>query len=150
MRPLPRLVRVRVRVRLGEPSPRPSPWPAPQAGALSTLPQLCVSSGILLSYVVGLVSLLRPEASWRLMLGLSLIPATLQATMHPSSPLTHPPTHRPPPTTHRPPPTPTTTIHPPPCCGHRPQAPALAPSPRPSPSPGPLQALTLLRLPDRP
>ena len=48
-------------------------------GALSTLPQLCVSSGILLSYVVGLVSLLRPEASWRLMLGLSLLPATLQA-----------------------------------------------------------------------
>lgn len=51
-----------------------------QRGALSTLPQLCVSSGILLSYLVGLGALLF-GGSWRLMLGLSLIPAAAQAAV---------------------------------------------------------------------
>ena len=49
-----------------------------QRGALSTLPQLCVSSGILLSYLVGLAALLF-GGSWRLMLGFSLLPACAQA-----------------------------------------------------------------------
>jgi SP family galactose:H+ symporter-like MFS transporter len=49
-----------------------------QRGALATLPQLCVSSGILLSYLVALGSLLL-GGSWRLMLGLSLLPALCQA-----------------------------------------------------------------------
>ena len=47
-------------------------------GALSTLPQLCVSTGILLSYLVGLAALVG-GAGWRLMLGASLVPACLQA-----------------------------------------------------------------------
>ena len=51
-----------------------------QRGKLSTLPQLCVSTGILLSYLVGLASLVLGQ-SWRLMLGLSLVPATLQAAV---------------------------------------------------------------------
>ena len=42
-------------------------------GALSTLPQLCVSTGILLSYLVGLAALVG-GAGWRLMLGASLVP----------------------------------------------------------------------------
>jgi MFS transporter, SP family, galactose:H+ symporter len=49
-----------------------------QRGALATLPQLCVSSGILLSYLVALGSLLL-GGSWRLMLGFSLLPALCQA-----------------------------------------------------------------------
>ena len=49
-----------------------------QRGALSTLPQLCVSSGILLSYLVGLGGLVLGH-SWRVMLGLSLVPALFQA-----------------------------------------------------------------------
>ena len=49
-----------------------------QRGALATLPQFCVSSGILLSYLVALASLLY-GGSWRLMLGLSLVPALAQA-----------------------------------------------------------------------
>jgi SP family galactose:H+ symporter-like MFS transporter len=49
-----------------------------QRGALSTLPQLCVSGGILLSYLVGLFALLY-GGSWRGMLGFSLVPACLQA-----------------------------------------------------------------------
>ena len=51
-----------------------------QRGALATLPQLCVSTGILLSYLVGLAALLY-GGSWRIMLGLSLLPAILQALM---------------------------------------------------------------------
>lgn len=49
-----------------------------QRGALSVLPQLCVSSGILLSYLVGLSALLF-GGSWRLMLGFSILPAIAQA-----------------------------------------------------------------------
>ena len=49
-----------------------------QRGALSTLPQLCVSSGILISYLVGLAALLF-GGSWRLMLAFSLLPALAQA-----------------------------------------------------------------------
>ena len=49
-----------------------------QRGALSTLPQLCVSSGILISYLVGLAALLL-GGSWRAMLGFSLLPACAQA-----------------------------------------------------------------------
>ncbi|KOO26479.1 monosaccharide-sensing protein 2 [Chrysochromulina tobinii] len=51
-----------------------------QRGALSTLPQLCVSSGILLSYLVGLGGLVLGH-SWRVMLGLSLVPALFQALL---------------------------------------------------------------------
>ena len=51
-----------------------------QRGKLSTLPQLCVSSGILLSYLVGLGALLLGQ-SWRLMLAISLLPAALQAVV---------------------------------------------------------------------
>ena len=50
-------------------------------GALSTLPQLCVSTGILLSYLVGLAALVG-GAGWRLMLGASLVPACLQAASY--------------------------------------------------------------------
>ena len=51
-----------------------------QRGALATLPQFCVSSGILLSYVVGLAALLF-GGSWRSMLGFSLIPAAAQTAL---------------------------------------------------------------------
>ena len=51
-----------------------------QRGALSTLPQLCVSTGILLSYLVGLGALLL-GFDWRAMLGASLLPALLQASV---------------------------------------------------------------------
>jgi len=46
-------------------------------GRLSTLPQLCISGGILLSYLVGLGAMLRGW-EWRNMLAFSLVPATLQ------------------------------------------------------------------------
>lgn len=46
-------------------------------GALSTLPQLCVSSGILAAYVVGLAALVF-GGTWRMMLGASLLPAAAQ------------------------------------------------------------------------
>ena len=52
--------------------------PAAWRGAMSTLPQLCVSSGILLSYLVGLAALLG-SADWRFMLGVSMVPALVQA-----------------------------------------------------------------------
>ena len=47
-------------------------------GALSMLPQLGISSGILLSYFVSLATMLRGKG-WRLMLGASVLPAVLQA-----------------------------------------------------------------------
>ena len=46
-------------------------------GALSMLPQLCVSSGILLSYLVALAALIY-GSSWRAMLAFSLLPALAQ------------------------------------------------------------------------
>ena len=46
-------------------------------GALSMIPQLGISSGILLSYLVGLGAMLR-GLGWRLMLGASVLPALLQ------------------------------------------------------------------------
>lgn len=61
---------------------------AKMRGAMSTLPQLCVSSGILLSYMVGLGAMLRGW-EWRNMLAFSLIPAALQffsVTTLPESP----------------------------------------------------------------
>lgn len=51
--------------------------PAEVRGMLATLPQLCTSAGILLSYGVALIVSLQRSPSWRLMLGLSLVPAVI-------------------------------------------------------------------------
>jgi len=52
---------------------------AKNRGALATVPQLCISSGILLAYAVSLAVTLTTKNAWRLMMGFSLFPALLQA-----------------------------------------------------------------------
>lgn len=47
-------------------------------GALATVPQLFITCGIFLSYVVDLLVILFFNGSWRTMLGLSILPALLQ------------------------------------------------------------------------
>jgi predicted MFS family arabinose efflux permease len=47
-------------------------------GALATIPQLCISSGILMAYSVSLAITLFFKGAWRLMLGFALVPALAQ------------------------------------------------------------------------
>ena len=47
-------------------------------GALATIPQLCISSGILLAYSVSLTVTLCFKGAWRLMMGFALVPALVQ------------------------------------------------------------------------
>jgi len=61
---------------------------AKQRGALATIPQLCISSGIMLAYTVAFVATMLNK-SWRLMVGLALVPSLLQCLcllMLPESP----------------------------------------------------------------
>ena len=58
--------------------------PAGSRGQLSTLPQLMVSSGILLSYSTAFFLSLADHPSWRLMLGLSTIPALVMSLTTPT------------------------------------------------------------------
>mmetsp|Transcript_63411 Transcript_63411/g.143030 ORF Transcript_63411/g.143030 Transcript_63411/m.143030 type:complete len:416 (+) Transcript_63411:818-2065(+) len=48
-------------------------------GALATIPQLCISSGILLSFFVALGVTLSTDGAWRLMTGFALVPAFAHA-----------------------------------------------------------------------
>jgi MFS family permease len=52
---------------------------AKNRGALATVPQLCISSGILGAYASALAVTLWWHGAWRLMLGLALLPAVAQA-----------------------------------------------------------------------
>ena len=60
--------------------------PAGSRGQLATLPQLMVSSGILLSYSTAFLLSLADYPSWRLMLGLS----TIHALVPPPTSQPHP------------------------------------------------------------
>lgn len=53
--------------------------PPESRGAMATIPQLFISSGILLSYVVDLIILLAFKGGWRWMMGASLLPALAQS-----------------------------------------------------------------------
>lgn len=48
-------------------------------GALATVPQLCISTGILCAYASALAVTVGWHGAWRLMLGLALLPAVAQA-----------------------------------------------------------------------
>lgn len=52
---------------------------AKNRGALATVPQLCISSGILCAYMSALAVTVAWHGAWRLMLGLALLPAVAQA-----------------------------------------------------------------------
>jgi len=52
---------------------------AKNRGALATVPQLCISSGILCAYMSALAVTVAWHGAWRLMLGLALVPAIAQA-----------------------------------------------------------------------
>ena len=52
--------------------------PPERRGTYATIPQFCISLGILLSYVVDLTILSRRGGAWRAMLGMSCVPAVLQ------------------------------------------------------------------------
>ena len=47
-------------------------------GALATIPQLCISSGILLAYTVSLWVSICFRGAWRLMMGMAILPAIAQ------------------------------------------------------------------------
>ncbi|XP_072110977.1 solute carrier family 2, facilitated glucose transporter member 2 isoform X2 [Mobula birostris] len=60
--------------------------PTSMRGALGTIHQLAIVTGILLSQVIGLNSLLGNDRLWPLLLGLSGVPAILQAILLPFCP----------------------------------------------------------------